>query len=216
MENLESKECKWCGEVKPLDEFYSFNKTKQDGEKYVYYNPECKECRKEASTKWRKENRESFLDIQKRRNKHPDHKKELKIAYKRRKEENYYMQYYYNNKEKFKHYRELHRHHDINNDEWENCKRYFNYQCAYCGIDEKTAKKEQGNYLHKEHVAHNGANDLSNCVPSCRVCNSHKWVFEWKEWYSVDNPDYTKIKFNKIVKWLNHDYLNFIEAEQII
>lgn len=100
--------------------------------------------------------------------------------------------------------------HYVSEDEWESCKKYFDYKCAYCGIDESKAKTLQGQYFHKEHVDHNGANDLSNCVPACRSCNSKKWEFSFEYWYDSTNAVFDEARYNKILDWLNRDYKLFI------
>jgi hypothetical protein len=56
--------------------------------------------------------------------------------------------------------------------------------------------------LHKEHVIYDGANDLSNCVPSCKVCNSLKWQYELESWYKKQDF-YDEYKLQKIYDWVN-------------
>ncbi|WP_144509885.1 HNH endonuclease [Bacillus sp. FJAT-22090] len=205
---MESKECKWCGETKSIVEFYSTKKFSKTKGEYIYYNPECKKCRIEASTKWRKDpkNRESFLQSQIKRNRHPDHLIERENAYKRRKEEGYFKNYYNENKDMFKKYSMMHRNHDITKEEWEDCKKYFDYSCAYCGIAEDDAVDKYGQKLHKEHVDHDGANDVSNCIPACKSCNSRKWIHKIDDWYNFDNEIYSYYRHFKIIKWLDYDY----------
>ena len=67
--------------------------------------------------------------------------------------------------------------------------------------------------LHKEHVDHNGANDLSNCVPACQSCNSSKWEFDFNDWYCPNNPVFTQERYEKIVKWLEEDFLIYIKKK---
>lgn len=68
--------------------------------------------------------------------------------------------------------------------------------------------------LHKEHAIHDGKNDLSNCVPSCRYCNSQKWEFPLDEWYSEGNPIYNVINKNKIIKWMEEDHKKFLKIRK--
>ena len=82
-------------------------------------------------------------------------------------------------------------------------KEYFNNECAYCGLPLELHKEIVGQDLHKEHKDHNGANDLSNCVPACRLCNSTKHDKEFDDWYNKSNPNYTKSRYNKIIRWTN-------------
>ena len=53
-------------------------------------------------------------------------------------------------------------------------------------------------------------NDLSNCVPSCKQCNSQKHTDSLEEWYNEDNIKYSKRRFNRIHKWLDGDYKKYI------
>jgi hypothetical protein len=210
---LKFKTCKHCGELKSVDDFYGQNKIKANGEKYIYYPPECKDCNKEKSEQWRKDpkNRETFLESKRKRNKHPDHKKELQRAYERRSKEGYFLEYYQGNKDKFKQYRDFrkqHKEHDITEQEWLDCLSYFNDSCAYCGLSEKDVLITYNQLLHKDHVDHFGSNDITNCVPACKSCNSQKWEFEFNEWYNENNSIFSKRRYNKIIKWL----LSFVEV----
>lgn len=122
-----------------------------------------------------------------------------------------------NNPEKIKLYRirrESHKKHEITIDEWENCKNYFNYRCAYCGITVEEHFVTYGGKLkhtdfHKDHVDHNGANDLSNCVPSCKSCNGSKHTASLEEWY-LSNINYKEERYEKVINWLTHDYKDYI------
>lgn len=53
--------------------------------------------------------------------------------------------------------------------------------CAYCGIDEKTAKLITGNNLHVDKKVPEKGYKKDNCVPACKACNTAKlniWSFE--------------------------------------
>ncbi|OZB98091.1 HNH endonuclease [Paenibacillus sp. XY044] len=121
-----------------------------------------------------------------------------------------YRSWLNSNKDKIQKYHDaklMHRTHNITDEEWKKCKEYFNNSCAYCGlhIDDHYRKIRGINKkidLHKEHVDHSGANDITNCIPSCLNCNSQKWVFELEDWYNVSNENYTYERLNKIYKWL--------------
>lgn len=126
-----------------------------------------------------------------------------------------------NNPDKVSEYnreRNMHKSHEISNEEWENCKNYFNYRCAYCGIPIEehyiTYKgiTKLGDF-HKEHVDHNGANDLSNCVPACKSCNTSKHTYKLNEWYNESIPIFTIERFYKIKQWLNSDYTKYIKTK---
>jgi hypothetical protein len=68
--------------------------------------------------------------------------------------------------------------------------------------------------FHKEHVNHEGSNDLSNCVPSCKLCNTSKHVQELEEWYKRQ-PYFSEERLQKIYKWINEDWkLYYIEEKK--
>lgn len=115
-----------------------------------------------------------------------------------------------NNKDKLQKYKDtklMHRTHDITNEEWNRCKEFFNNSCAYCSLHaDRHFRKIRGKFknvdLHKEHIDHNGANDITNCVPSCLNCNSQKWMFAFEDWYNELNPNYTYDRLIRIKEWL--------------
>lgn len=191
-------------------EYFYKNNNKRDG-----LQPLCKKCAKEKIYRWREnpENKERFLEACRKLNKTEKHKICVKNALIKRQNEGYLIQYQRNNKEKIRQYtlnRKLHKEHVISKEEWESCKKYFGNSCAYCGISNEEAKQQQNNYLHREHVNHDGTNDLSNCVPACKSCNSQKWEFTLEEWYNENNPVFNQERLNKIHKWLNEDFKLYI------
>lgn len=90
---------------------------------------------------------------------------------------------------------------------------YFDCRCAYCGITWDEHFSNTGKDLHKEHVIMDGKDDLSNCVPSCKVCNSEKWEHSFNNWYNVSNSKYNRIRHLRIYQWLRYDYKKFIEPK---
>lgn len=181
-------------------------------------SPYCKECTKKKSEDWRFANPEQFSILSKRKNKAP---KEVmkKREYSRQQQENgKYKKWLQNNPDKVKEYnlKKSHKKHKINKREWELCKRYFGYKCAYCGLPltehyyTRDGIIKLGDF-HKEHVNHKGSNDLSNCVPSCGVCNSEKWTKEFDEWYNKDNSKFTEERYNRIIQWLHSDWELYID-----
>lgn len=212
---MASKECSVCKRSKKLDNFYKQSKTRSDGTKYEYVNPECKECTSKRAMKWQYDNYDRWKEIVLDRCK----KEEVRMAHratsKKRRLEGYQKEYQKNNRDKIREYNTNRRrkNHDITEKEWGHCKEYFKYSCAYCGITEQRHLKEYNQQLHKEHVHHNGADDLSNCVPSCKSCNSQKWSFPLDEWYSEDNEVFTAERERKIYKWLGIDYQQYIEQD---
>lgn len=176
------------------------------------YNPYCKTCTKQKSSKWVKEHAEVH-----RAYKRTERAKQVCRPTKRKNDQKYrngetYQKWHESNKSKLKEYREKRKHkkHDISETEWMECKIYFHNCCAYCGLPEsehyKRWKKEyRKSDLHKEHVDDNGANDLSNCVPACLNCNSSKWNHDFETWYRKQSF-FSKEKLIRIQRWLDCDH----------
>lgn len=214
IDGVDHKICGHCAKWFPANEEYFYKKKINQTDGLDTY---CKACivlkaknsnfdyesMKKKSREWKmkKENRE-------RVNRH--HKK-----YKEAGKETEWRR---NNKDKVKEYiqkRTSHKKHEISKREWEYCKEYFDYSCAYCGIHEDEAKIKYNNYLHKEHVNHDGSNRLDNCVPSCKSCNGSKNVYSLGEWYNKENHRFNRRRLNKIKKWLNGDYEYYIEPKKL-
>ena len=168
---------------------------------------ECKQCTLKK-TKAREQDpkyRDKVLANKYKQNRSENHKERKRKVQERRKNDGYWMSYYYSNPEKFKKYRQQHKSHIVTKEEWDSCLKYFNYSCAYCGLSEDEVKKGQGQCLHKEHAINYGDDDITNCIPACRSCNSKKWTCDYTEWYNESNPLYLECRYNKIVKWLEED-----------
>jgi hypothetical protein len=195
-----------------LEYFYKNNSNSKIG-----LNPKCKQCEREkalqnskenlertqkSKQEWHIKNREKVIKkCRKWREENQKHKQEYQLDYQR------------NNPDKMQKYGENRRHkkHDISDKEWQACLVYFNNECAYCGLKAEDhynmySGKLRKESLNKEHAIHNGANNISNCIPSCKSCNDRKWEYDYDEWYKPDNPNYTEERLNKIHKWLNKDY----------
>jgi HNH endonuclease len=216
------KKCNDCNEQYPTTtEYFYKNKSSRDG-----LNPYCKECTKKRSRKWAVSNQEQFKET--RAEWYQDNKDRLlekqKLLDEKNKEQKeiYYRSYQKSahGKDKFKQYgiNRKSKNHNISIDEWSSCKEYFNNECAYCGLNIENHKKRYAGVLkqidfNREHVDDEGANDLSNCVPSCHSCNSKKRTQDFDHWYNDDNQNYTKERYGKIVKWLENDYKLYIETK---
>lgn len=212
---MENKVCKWCGKEKDLAEFYSQKKKRSDGTEYIYYRPDCKECTKKNAVKWRYENPEVYERSQMKWLQSKKGIESNKKRQRRRRESGKYREWQKKNKEKLRQYasQRQHKAHAITEQEWIDCKDYFENQCAYCGLTHKEHLDVYGQDLHKEHVDHNGSNSLSNCVPSCKPCNGSKHTFDFEYWYKERSGHYSEERFQKIAQWLNNDYKKFIENQ---
>lgn len=80
--------------------------------------------------------------------------------------------------------------------------------------EEEHRKINRGQDLHKEHIIHDGKNDLRNCVPSCYRCNINKWKYSLNNWYNLNNPNYTFEKYHKIYQWVRYDYKKYIKKKR--
>lgn len=206
------KKCNTCNEVKELINFYSQNKKKASGEKYIYYQPECKECAikrsqnrynndvesgREYSRKWARENKERHKAMKQEWDlNNEEYVKGLRSLW--RKE----------NTDKLKVYgieRRMNKKHDITDTEWFDCIDYFNGGCAYCGLSESDQYELYNEQFHKEHVFHDGSNYIDNCVPSCKSCNTSKHMSDFSEWYNIGNPSFSQSRYERIVKWMTVD-----------
>ncbi|WP_410608963.1 HNH endonuclease [Bacillus sp. SIMBA_154] len=207
-----NKVCKTCNISKSIDDYYSQKRKDSVGNLKIYYFNECKECTKtrvrqnqlKDHSKYKENLKQYFIKHSKEHSaRRKDWRQKNKDHIKR-----YFGEYQQSKKGKalYKRYgiERKSRNHTINNEEWNSCKTYFNNSCAYCGLTEQNHREMHQQDLHKEHVIHRGLNDLSNCVPACKNCNSSKWTFEFKEWYTTENPNYSASRKVKILSWINY------------
>lgn len=185
--------------------FYKNSKNSMDG-----LQPYCKQCSVKKARKWIDENPEKKLESNRKDAKKPQRRKQFRDNAKRQRIEGYQKEYQQNNPDKMREYgrRNQNKKHKITKSEWDSCKVYFDYKCAYCEMSEENHKNLHNQQLHKEHVKHDGLKDLSNCVPSCKHCNSKKWQFDFKEWYK-NYKHYSEERYNRILKWITDDYKKY-------
>lgn len=228
---IEYKMCKECFNWFEMnEENFKVQPSQKDG-----YSQRCRECQEkynhnnymknrekriEASKKWRLEHPDKVEEYWRRQN---DKKDPDRILYKRHaaklsRDRGHVKRWWNEHPERVKYYQEKrqHKNHKINKNEWENCKKYFNYECAYCGLplSEHCFTRKGETKLcdfHKEHVDHQGLDDLSNCVPACLNCNSCKWEFPLEMWYNENNERYLQKRYDKIIKWITEDYKQYQE-----
>lgn len=212
---MESKICPTCEQDKELSEYYS--QFRKDGT--IYYRRECKKCVGNRSIKWMKDNPESYA---KQKIEYAKTEKRIKFRFEegvKQRKSGYYLGWQRNNPDKCQGYSQQHDNHDISEKEWEACKKYFNYKCAYCGMPledhwvQYAGKMILGDF-HKEHKIHDGSNGLENCIPACKSCNSSKHTAIFEEWYNIHNPNFTKSRYNKIIKWCTEDYKQYLKPRK--
>lgn len=211
VDGILEKKCLICNEwFTCTNEFFYKNKSNSiDG-----LNPYCKPCTSAKSLAYNYANYDKFKQSVAKRD--STRREELAELSRRRREEGKTKEWQQNNPDKLKEYRikyATNKKHKITKKEWENCKRYFADSCAYCGITYDQHKEKLGTDLHKEHAINNGANDLSNCLPSCMSCNSEKHYHDYTEWYTEDNSKFSMKRLSKILEWLTEDYKKYINKK---
>jgi len=200
------------------DNFYLHNKNKPE----KGYSSECKRCaikRSQAIAEKIPEEKQEQLKIERKLRYERDKKIELKrvkVWFRNNKDikREYWRDYYIKNPEKMKLYADNHRNHDITNTEWTAVQKFFNCTCAYCGKTLEQQYIDNNEQFHKEHVEHDGYNDIRNCVCACSNCNSTKRKRNIKELYeSRDINGFTQDKYEKILSWCNKEYKKYIEPK---
>ena len=218
IDGIDYKFCKDCEKWLPCNrEYYYTNKSNGiDG-----YNPYCINCTKKRAVKYQEENPEKMKEIYRRRDaiKTPIKTERARKAAKVQRLRGDHKKWRAENRDKVREYskkRSQHKKHEISKEEWGNCKSYFDNCCAYCGLHSSQHFRNWGEVpkkidFHKEHVDHEGTNDLSNCVPSCQSCNSQKWTYSLEEWFNENNPKFNQDRLEKIKSWLEEDYKQYIK-----
>lgn len=84
----------------------------------------------------------------------------------------------------------------FNQEQWTECKEYFNNSCCYCG--EKTVELQQDHFIP---ISKGGHYTNYNIVPACQGCNVSKKDNDFKEWY-LQQKFYSKERENKILRYL--------------
>lgn len=209
----EYKRCSDCKDWFPMNkEFYYKNKTSPDG-----FHTWCKSCTKERA--WNNYLNDPTGDKRKKKieamSNYADTQNGItkgREASERWREKGGQREYYKNNKDNLLPYhykRKQEKTFQITDQEWEDCKNYFNNSCSYCEITEEEHKKIHNQRLNREHVDHEGSNYLDNCVPSCRSCNSKKHDLKFEFWYKERSENFTIEKYNKILKWIKDDHKKY-------
>lgn len=216
------KKCSCCGDYKPETYEFFYYKNKSKPEKG--FISECKICsdKRSLKTKWdnieevRKKQtatyKEKYKNDSEVRRKHAERNKKVR-------ESRYYQEYLKKPEVKARKYGQRHKNHRITDQEWEDCKKYFNYRCAYCGLPiEEHYIPRKGKLVwqdfHKEHVIDKGKNNLKNCVPSCQSCNSKKRIRTLNQWYNPQNSIYTYERYHKIYIWIRYDHKLYIKKNK--
>ena len=215
---VKERRCSKCKEWFPetTEYYYMHNKSKPERG----YQSECKKCAIKRSDKIQKDNPERTkyykdshyyknIDIWVDRQRIYNKKHAEQIAIKEK-------EWAKNNPDKMKRYAQnrYHHNHDISTKEWKACQEYFNYVCAYCGKTLEQQYKQNNHQFHKEHVDHEGYNDVRNCVPACTNCNSTKKEKTIEHLFNINIiSTFTQDRYDKIMLWCNEDYKQYIEEK---
>jgi 5-methylcytosine-specific restriction endonuclease McrA len=187
---IKSKICIRCEQEKDINEFTK-NKISLDG--YDYY---CKECKHE------KENNYYAKDPTYRNQKiieyHLKNPVSVQLSHKK---------FCKNNPDKVKAWgKEVKRRrkeamsklpNTFTNEEWQECLKYFNHTCAYCGNKEKLQRD------HFVSAMHGGPFTKENVVCACSICNLRKGDRDFFEWYPKQDF-YSKKREEKILRYLGY------------
>jgi len=182
-----------------------YKKNTKDG-----LNSYCIPCSFKKSREWVDNNpdKQKVLLLRKVANKTEVQKQRSRDSARERNLNGKHKKWQQENKDKIKKYREkrlTHKEHEISDFEWASCKVYFNNSCAYCGLSEVKHREIYNQRLHKEHAINDGKNDISNCIPSCKLCNGKKWILDFNDWYIPSNEVYTEQRYLRIINWLMED-----------
>jgi hypothetical protein len=197
------KRCTKCKIEKIINKenFYK-NKSSHDG-----FMAECKDCYKAARREYaRNHKEEKSLYMKQYYIENQDQLKQDCWEYKQENKE-YYREYFKQyqqsdtGKQKFLLYSSNKNKHDISNKQWIQCKDYFDNACCYCGFPYDLHKELFNQDLHKDHYDSNGSDDISNCVPACKRCNSKKRDYPVEFFY--EKHDIKASRINKINNWLS-------------
>lgn len=176
LSNQGIKKCKFCRKIKPKDQFKAVGETR--------ISEFCIECHN-ANKKDRRQYYSKYYHANK------DHKKA------------YYKQWKENGGQELRVIVEQRRQsrkksleHSFSKQDWDNCKKFFNSQCAYCG---KTLKR-----LTQDHVipeSKNGPYTVDNIVPACRSCNSSKNTMSLEEFLGHKDT-FTDYLYERVVRYI--------------
>ena len=217
-----SKVCNQCKEIKLFTEFVKSSSCKfgiankcrrcvsENSREYRKINKEAitnknkeyyknnKEYYKEYNKEYIKENREYVVERRKSYNK--KYQKENKEAI-----SEYRKEYQKSPQGKEAHRRACHKRRalELNNggsytlEQWEECKQFFNNECAYSG---QSVNLDNVHIEHIKPISNGGTNYIWNICPSLDSVNMSKHDFIMEEWYRKQEY-FTEERLFKIYEW---------------
>jgi len=223
--NIVQKQCIDCKNWFDMN-LSNFGKDKNNKDKH---NERCKSCQKTKQQAYYDANREAIIqkntdyfwanrekqNAQKLEyyNQHKDkfhekHKEYCESNLEKVKEDE--KDWRRKNPEKLKVYNEKHRDHDITEKEWRGNQEAFNNCCVYCGKTKDEQLRQNKEQFHKDHMVHDGYNDVRNSAPTCTQCNTSKHQYSIEEWYPKQSF-FNQERLNKIYWWMTEGYKSVIE-----
>lgn len=94
---------------------------------------------------------------------------------------------------------------DLTQEEWNDTLKYFDYKCAYCGIEESKCFDIYHKYLAQEHIValtKGGHFTKNNIIPVCPVCNSSKGNKSLDVFYNRCDS-FTTEMYNKVKEFVS-------------
>ena len=177
-------------------EYYEKNKNNVEfREKRKKYRETHREEINETNRKYQQEHKEEIL---KQRKEHYErNKEELKEKNREYRKNNPHI--VFNNHIKRRKLEET-QGEGISKDQWIEMMEFFNWECAYSGIQ---LNKDNRSIDHIIPLNNNGENNIWNCVPMLMNYNSSKNDSDWLEWY-IQQDFYNEERLNKIYEWIEY------------
>lgn len=97
-------------------------------------------------------------------------------------------------------------------EQWIECMKFFNWECAYSG--EKLIKGKNRTIDHIIPLNNKGVNEIWNCVPMLYSYNSSKQDEEMLKWYKKQEF-YTEERLNKIYEWQRYAYDKWCKEDTV-
>ena len=171
-------------------ERYEKNKNKEKKQSKEYYENN-KEYKKEKSKEYYENNKEYYKEWRE------NNKEHIKEKNKEWRENN--PEKIFNNAQKRRHKLE-NQGRGISKDQWYEMMEFFNWKCAYSGIQ---LDKSNRSIDHIISLNENGLNEPWNCVPMYKNYNTSKHTNDMVAWYK-QQPFYSEERLNKIYKWIEY------------
>ena len=209
------------------------NQNKEYGKKYKEnnkdkikkYNKEYKKNNKDKILKYHKEYNKEYYEDNKEYYKEyrEDNKDKIREYNKKYYEDNkeyykeYYEEYYENNPEKFfnqrvkRRIKENTQGNGITNEQWYEMMEFFNWECAYSGIQ---LTKDKRTIDHIVALDNGGEHEIWNCIPCYASYNYSKHTKNMLDWY-LQQEYFNVERLTKIYEWRIYAYWKWNKKESV-